>query len=141
MKDLLHRLLGGAFRGLVPVCRKEFLHVTRDRGTLFFALALPMLQLFLFGFAVDTNVRQIPTVVLDDSHTQESRDLLQRFAASDVFAMRGSVQSPAELDEAIRAGKAQVGIRIPFDYARRLQNGTTASVLVLVDGSDSTVAG
>ncbi|HEX4038394.1 MAG TPA: ABC transporter permease [Acidobacteriaceae bacterium] len=141
MKELLHRLLGGAFRGLVPVCRKEFLHVTRDRGTLFFALALPMLQLFLFGFAVDTNVRQIPTVVLDDSHTQESRDLLQRFAASDVFAMRGSVQSPAELDEAIRAGRAQVGIRIPFDYARRLQNGTTASVLVLVDGSDSTVAG
>ena len=141
MKALLHRLLGGSFRGLVPVCRKEFLHVTRDRGTLFFALALPMLQLFLFGFAVDTNVRQIPTVVLDDSHTQESRDLLQRFAASDVFALHGSVQSPAELDEAIRAGKAQVGIRIPFDYARRLQDGTSASVLVLVDGSDSTVAG
>ncbi|MGA8108667.1 MAG: ABC transporter permease [Acidobacteriaceae bacterium] len=141
MKNLLHRLLEGSFRGLVPVCRKEFLHVTRDRGTLFFALALPMLQLFLFGFAVDTNVRQIPTVVLDDSHTQDSRDLLQRFAASDVFALRGSVQSPAELDEAIRAGKAQVGIRIPFDYARRLQDGTSASVLVLVDGSDSTVAG
>lgn len=129
------------FRGLLPVCRKEFLHVTRDRGTLFFALALPMLQLLLFGFAVDTNVRQIPTVVLDDSHTQESRDLVQRFAASDVFALRGSVQSPEELDETIRAGKAAVGIRIPVDYARRLQDGTTASVLVLVDGSDSNVAG
>lgn len=131
----------GLFRGLMPVCRKEFLHVTRDRGTLFFALLIPILQLFLFGFAVDTNVRQVPTVVLDDSHTQESRDLIARFAASDVFAVRGNVQSPRELDEAIRAGKARVGIRIPFDYARRLQDGTTASVLVLVDGSDSTVAG
>lgn len=133
--------LRALFRGLMPVCRKEFLHVARDRGTLFFALLIPILQLFLFGFAVDTNVRQVPTVVLDDSHTQESRDLVARFAASDVFAVRGNVQSPAQLDEAIRAGRAQVGIRIPFDYARRLQDGMTASVLVLVDGSDSTVAG
>ena len=68
------------FRGLVPVCRKEFLHIIRDPGTLFFALLIPMLQLFLFGFAVDTNIRQIPTVVLDESHTQESRRLLEAFA-------------------------------------------------------------
>lgn len=133
--------LGGLFRGLMPVCRKEFLHVTRDRATLFFALLIPILQLFLFGFAVDTNVRQVPTVVEDDSHTQESRDLVARFAASDVFQVRGSVESPGQLDEAIRAGKARVGIRIPWDYAQHLQDGTTASVLVLVDGSDSTVAG
>ena len=73
------------FRGLVPVCRKEFLHIMRDPGTLFFALLIPMLQLFLFGFAVDTNIRQIATVVLDESHTQESRRLLEAFAGSDVF--------------------------------------------------------
>ena len=52
------------FRGLIPICRKEFLHIVRDTGTLFFALFIPMVQLFLFGFAIDTNVRQIPTVVL-----------------------------------------------------------------------------
>jgi len=103
----------GLFRRLMPVCRKEFLHVTRDRGTLFFALLIPILQLFLFGFAVDTNVRRVPTAVLDDLHTQESRDLIARFAASDVFAVRGSVQSPGELDDAIRPGRARVGIRIP----------------------------
>ena len=129
------------FHGLIPVCRKEFLHVVRDRGTLFFALMIPMLQLFLFGFAIDTNVRQIPTVVLDDSHTQESRRLLERFAASDVFNLRSYARSPDELYRAIRAGKAQVGVRIPYDYARRLADGSTATVLVLVDGSDSTVAG
>jgi ABC-2 type transport system permease protein len=131
----------GLFYGLVPVCRKEFLHVTRDPGTLFFALLIPMLQLFLFGFAVDTNVRQIATVVLDESHTQESRRLLDRLAGSDVFDLKFSAQSPSELYERIRAGKARAGIRIPYDYARRLQDGTGASVLVLVDGSDSTVAG
>lgn len=128
------------FRGLIPVCRKEALHIVRDPGTLFFALLIPMLQMFLFGFAVDTNVRQIATVALDESHTQESRQLLQRFAASDVFALRGEVGSKDALYDAIRAGKARVGIRIPPDYARSVQNGDTATVLVLVDGSDSTVA-
>ncbi len=139
------RAFGGAMKGLFyglgPVCRKEFLHVTRDRGTLFFALLIPMLQLFLFGFAVDTNVRQIATVVLDESHTQESRRLLERFAGSDVFDLKIYAQSPGEMYEAIRAGKARAGIRIPYDYARRLEDGTAATVLVLVDGSDSTVAG
>lgn len=128
------------FRGLVPVCRKEFLHIVRDPGTLVFALALPMLQLFLFGFAVDTNVRQIATVVLDESQTQESRRLLESFAGSDVFALRSYVTSPDAMYETIRSGKARAGIRIPYDYARRLQDGTGATVLVLVDGSDSTVA-
>jgi len=129
------------FHGLVPVCRKEFLHIVRDPGTLFFALLIPMLQLFLFGFAIDTNVRQIPTVVLDESRTQESRRLLERFSSSDVFALKIYARSPEEMYAAIRSAKAGAGIRIPFDYARRIQDGTTASVLVLVDGSDSTVAG
>jgi ABC-2 type transport system permease protein len=128
------------FRGLVPVCRKEFLHIVRDPGTLVFALALPILQLFLFGFAVDTNIRQVATVVLDQSQTQESRRLLESFAGSDVFALRSYVTSPDAMYEAIRSGKARAGIRIPYDYARRLQDGTGATVLVLVDGSDSTVA-
>lgn len=129
------------FRGLVPVCRKEFLHIIRDPGTLFFALLIPMLQLFLFGFAVDTNIRQIPTVILDQSNTQESRRLLQAFAGSDVFNLKLYVQSQDALYDAIRGGRARVGIRIPYDYARRLQDETTATVLVLVDGSDSSVAG
>jgi ABC-2 type transport system permease protein len=129
------------FRGLVPVCRKEFLHIVRDRGTLFFALVIPMLQLFLFGFAIDTNVRQVSTVVLDESQTQDSRALLQRFAASDVFKLQTNARSVDEMYDAIRSGRARVGVRIPYDYARHLQDGSTATVQVLVDGSDSTVAG
>ncbi|HWA94754.1 MAG TPA: ABC transporter permease [Terracidiphilus sp.] len=128
------------FYGLVPICRKETIHILRDRGTLVFSLLLPMLQLFLFGFAIDTNIRQIPTAVFDESRTQASRDLLQRFAASDVFALRDTVRSNDALYEAIRSGNARVGIHIPPDYARHLLDGTTASVLVLVDGSDSTIA-
>lgn len=129
------------FRGAFPICRKEFLHVVRDPGTLFFALLIPMIQLFLFGFAIDTNVRQIPTVVRDESNTQDSRRLIQSFAASDVFAIKGNALSPAEMYEYIRSGRASVALVIPYDYARKLQSGTPATVEILVDGSDSTVAG
>ena len=129
------------FRGLIPICRKEFIHIFRDRGTLFFAAFIPMLQLFLFGFAIDTNVRQIPTVVLDQSNTQQSRQLIQSFAASDVFAINANALSPAEMYEDIRSGRASVALRIPYDYARKLQANTPATVELLIDGSDSTVAG
>ncbi len=131
----------GLFYGLWPVCRKEFTHIVRDPGTLFFALLIPLLQMLLLGYAVDTNVRQIPTAVLNESQTQESRQLLDRMAASDVFRMVMTVGSEQELYAAMRSGRARVGIRIPYDYARRLQDGTTASVLVLVDGSESSAAG
>jgi ABC-2 type transport system permease protein len=133
--------MNNLFYGLWPVCRKEFTHIVRDPGTLFFALVIPLIQLFLFGYAVDTNIRQIPTVVLDESHTQQSRQLLESFAASDIFRLALSVQSNPELYDTMRAGKARVGIKIPYDYARQLQSGKTATVLVLIDGSDSTVAG
>ena len=131
----------GPFYGLWPVCRKEFTHIVRDPGTLFFALLIPLLQMLLLGYAVDTNVRQIPTAVLNQSQTQESRQLVDLLAASDVFRMVMTVQSEQELYAAMRAGRARVGIKIPYDYARRLQDGTTATVLVLVDGSESSTAG
>ena len=67
---------------------------------------------------------RLPTVVLDESHTQESRQLLDSFAASDVFALRSYATSTDAMYEAIRSGKARVGIRIPFDYARQLQDGS-----------------
>ena len=127
--------------GLRPVARKEFTHILRDPTTLFFALLIPIIQLFLFGYAVDTNVRQIPTVIFDESHTQQSRSLIQAFAASDIFRITSYVQSESAMYSTMRSGKARVAVRIPYDYARSLQQGTTASVLVLVDGSDSSVAG
>lgn len=135
------RLRRTAFFGLAPVARKEFTHIFRDPTTLFFALLIPILQLFLFGYAVDTNVRQVPTVVFDESQTQQSRSLIQAFAASDVFQITAYVHSEPALYATMRSGRARVALRIPFDYARNLQLHRTASVLILVDGSDSNIAG
>jgi ABC-2 type transport system permease protein len=130
-----------SFFGLAPVTRKELTHILRDPTTLFFALLIPILQLFLFGYAVDTNVRQIPTVLFDESHTQQSRSLIQAFAASDIFKISAYAQTAPEMYATMRSGRAQVAIRIPYDYARNLQLGRSATVLVLVDGSDSSIAG
>lgn len=128
------------FYGLWPVCRKEFTHIRRDPTTLFFTLAVPLVQLFVFGFAIDTNVRQIPTAIFDESRTQQSRQFVQKLAASDTFRILGTVDSEAALYDVMRSATVRVGVRIPFDYARNLQSGKTASVLVLVDGSDSSLA-
>lgn len=129
------------FAGLGPVARKEFVHLVRDRGTLFFALFVPILQLFVFGFAINTNVRQIPTVVFDQSMSQRSRELIQRFANSDAFQIRKYAASDDELYGEMRAARAQAGIKIPYDFAERMTSGRNVTVQILVDGSDSTVSG
>ncbi len=129
------------FNGLIPVLRKEAIHISRDRMALFFTVIMPMIQMFMIGFAINTNVRRIPTAVYDAAQTQESRRLLDRFVNSDDFKIVAYVFSEEELNREVIAGRAKVGIKIPPDYSRRLLAGQTASYLVLVDGSDSSVAG
>jgi ABC-2 type transport system permease protein len=129
-----------SFQRLYSVARKELIHILRDPMTLFFTLLIPILELFMLGYAIDTNVRHVRTVVLDQSGTQESRQLLQRFENSDDFTIVARVYSDEEMNRAIVAGSAHVGIKIPSDYSQRLQAGQTAQVLILVDGSESTVA-
>jgi ABC-2 type transport system permease protein len=122
------------------VARKEVLHILRDPATLFFALFIPIVELLMLGYAIDTNVRHVRTMVLDQARTQESRELLRQFTNTDDFTIVGEVFTDEELSGAIVAGKARVGIKIPEDYSRRLLGGETAQLLVLVDGSESSVA-
>jgi len=129
------------FTGLIPVLRKEAIHIRRDPMALFFTIFLPMIQLFMIGFAINTNVRDIPTVIYDAARTQESRRLLDRFVNSDDFEIVRSVTSDDDLNREIISGRARVGVKIPPDYSRRLLAGETASVLILIDGSESSVAG
>jgi ABC-2 type transport system permease protein len=112
----------------------------RDPATLFFALAIPVVDLFMLGYAVDTNVRHIRTVVYDACRTQESRSLLTAFENTDDFDVVGMVDTDEDLTRPLVTGKARVGIKIPEDYSRRLAAGETAGVLVLVDGSESSAA-
>lgn len=131
----------GPLGGLWPILRKEAIHIRRDPMALFFTIFVPVVQLFLLGYAINTNVRNVKTVVLDEARTQESRRLLDRFTNSDDFRITSYVGSDEELNREIVAGRARVGIKIPPDFSQRLLDGETAQVLVLVDGSDSMVAG
>jgi len=129
------------FRGFSAVFYKEALHVRRDFGTLFFSLIIPLLQMFLLGFGIDTNIRQINTVVYNADGRRESRELLDRLRNSDTFNLVRYVNSDHDLTDAIISGKCRVGIKIPVDYSDKLLHQMSAQVLVLIDGSDSSVAG
>jgi ABC-2 type transport system permease protein len=133
--------LTGSLQRIFSVARKESVHIRRDPVTFFFALALPLVEMFMLGYAIDTNVRNIRTVVLDQCKTQETDQLLRSFVNSEDFRIIGSVNTEAELYQAIVSGKAKVGIMIPEDYSRRTTMGQTAQIMILVDGSESSVAG
>ena len=129
------------FRGFSAVFYKETLHVRRDFATLFFSLIIPILQMFLLGYGIDTNIRQINTVVYNADGRQESRELLDRLRNSDTFRINRYVSNDQDLNDAIISGMCRVGIKIPVDYSDKLLHQMSAQVLVLIDGSDSSVAG
>jgi ABC-2 type transport system permease protein len=125
--------------GFGAMFRKELTQMLRDRGTLFFAIAVPVFELILFG-VIDMNAKNIPTVIFDLSHSQESRRLIEQFGNTSYLRVMKIVNSRAELQHQIVAGHAQVAIEIPPDYARNIAAKRQADVLIMIDGSDSSVA-
>jgi ABC-2 type transport system permease protein len=126
-------------RGFWAVLRKEAIQMRRDKGTLRFALAIPVFQLVLFGL-IDTNVKHVPTVVFDQSQTPDSRELVRDFVNTSYFDVVEFVPSRAALRDRIVAGRASVGIEVPPDYARKRLDNRPADFMVLIDGSDSTMS-
>jgi ABC-type multidrug transport system permease subunit len=102
--------------------------------------AIPLFELLLFGYAIDTGVKHVATVVFDLNRQQESRQLVQEFENTHYFRVIGEVQSDQELQDAIIGGHAKVGIKIPPEYSTNLVNGRQGQVQVIIDGSDSTIA-
>jgi ABC-2 type transport system permease protein len=116
---------------------KELLQLRRDRLTLAMMVVLPLVQLMLFGFAINTDVRHLRTVVYDQDHTAASRDLVQRLVATRFFDIVGAVQGYDEIDLAMRRDVARVALVIPPRYEADLgAAGRTAVVQLVVDGSD-----
>ena len=92
------------FRGVTAIMRKEFLVVFRDHLTLFFMFFPPLLQLIAFGYALDLDVKHIPTLVFDEDRTRESRELVDQFVNTGTFKVVGQVHSINELGDSIRRG-------------------------------------
>ena len=121
---------------LWPMLWKEFVQMKRDRFTLALMVAVPAVQLVLFGFAIRTEVRNLPTVVLDESRTSTSRALVAGMENTGNFRVRGAVRDRAELEDRIRGGDAMAAIVIPPDFARDLKRGSGAQAQVIVDAAD-----
>jgi ABC-2 type transport system permease protein len=130
-----------ALDGFVAVFYKEVLHLRRDSMAVLMALIMPLFQMAMLGWAIDTNVRNVPTTVLNEDGRRESREFLDRLRNSDTFHFVRTVGSDKELQESIVSGEARVAVKIPPDYSDRLLRKEGAQVLVLIDGSDSSVSG
>jgi ABC-2 type transport system permease protein len=131
--SLIDRMRRGAFW---PMLRKEFIQMRRDRFTLAMLIGIPAIQLVLFGYAVQTEVRNVPTVVLDESRTAQSRRLVEMLANTGNFAIIGTVRNREAVRESIERGEATAAIIVPPDFATNLKRGQTAQAQVIVDAAD-----
>src|SRR5579872_3936582 len=129
-----------ALYGFSDIVRKEFIHIVRDPTTLVFALLIPMLQLILFGYAIDFDVRHVATVVVDLDRSRESRDYIASLQNTQYLDVVGYLTSPAQAEVSIRRNDARVAVIIPPDFARRYGTYQRPTVRVLLDGSDGEVA-
>lgn len=118
------------------VARKELLQLRRDRLTLGMMAFQPIVLLLLFGYAINTDVRHIPTIVYDHDRTAESRDLARRMEATGFYDVVGAVQGYDQIDRALRSGDARTALVVPPRYGQDLARGATAHVQLIVDGSD-----
>ncbi len=124
---------------LISIIRKEFIQIIRDKRTLALILVIPIVELFLLGYAATNDVRNVSMAVFDQSQSLESRTLLDAYRAADYFRIDYSASSEEELQSLIDSGKARAGLIIPPNYSFQLKQGN-ASVSFVLDGSDPAVA-
>jgi ABC-2 type transport system permease protein len=127
-------------RRVTAVARKEFLHVLRDPRSLGMAIAIPLLMLLLFGFALTLDVDHVPLVVWDQSGTPESRELVSRFAGSPYFSLLRYVDNQRDVDRALDSGEAMMALVIPYDFGRQIASQARAPLQAVISGVDSNTA-
>ncbi len=130
-----------SLRRLFAVMRKEVWQLKRDRLTVGMILGIPIMQVLLFGYAINTDIRHIPAAVVDYANTQLSHNLVTDMEASQVVRIYARVGEEKELEDRLRTGEVSIGIVIPEDFERRIQDDNRAAAQLLVDGSDPIVLG
>jgi ribosome-dependent ATPase len=134
------RAKGRTTNGLWAVLVKEFVHIRRQPTTLFFMLLVPVMQTIIFGYAIDTQIENIPTVLFDQDGRRYAREFVSAMQNTRRFDFIDRVFDEESFHRAITSGRAKVGLRIPPYYTDRMIRGEQVQVQVLIDGSDSQVA-
>ncbi len=119
---------------------KELIQTLRDKRMRVTLIVPPILQLIIFGYAANLDVKHIPTAIRDLDQSVSSRDLIGRFSSSKYFDIVSFPETPREVKDLINRGKATVSIEIPTDFSRKLKKGDTATVQIVVDGTESNTA-
>jgi ABC-2 type transport system permease protein len=122
---------------LFAVAKKEFIHVIRDWRSLFLSLAIPVILIMLFGYALTLDLRKVPTVVWDQSQSAQSRDLLSLYSGSPYFSIIDYFDNYKALQLALDRGKAMVAIVIPSNFAQKIIAQKPVAVQIIGDGSDA----
>ena len=122
---------------LLALLKKEFIQMRRDRLTLVILLIMPVVQLIIYGFAINTDVKHLKTAVFDQSLSAESRELLNSFTASEYFDLIYIEDSFEDVNRRVDAGDAKVGVIIPPDLEENLKHNRQTPVQVIVDATDS----
>jgi ABC-2 type transport system permease protein len=125
---------------LRSLIRKEFIQIRRDKRTLILVLIIPIMQLFLMGYAATNDVRNVPLAVYDQDRSPQARALLDAYRAADYFTITYEANSEEELGNLIDTGKARAGLIIPPDYSDKITAGESGQVMIVLDGSDPTIA-
>jgi ABC-2 type transport system permease protein len=118
------------------IAQKELRQLRRDRLTLAMTVMLPLLQLVLFGYAINTDVRHMPTVVYDQDHSAQSRDIVRSLEATGYYDIVGHVDGMPGVERALRQSKARVAVVVPPDFGSNVVRGAQARLQLVVDGSD-----
>jgi len=124
-------------RRILRLLKKELLQIVRDRRSIGLLVVAPVLQLFLFGYAVTSDINQIATAVYDEDRTAASRELVERFTSSGYFIPKYYLSSPREIDELLDGGQVQMVLHVPPGFAKDLARGRGAEMQTILDGSDS----
>jgi ABC-2 type transport system permease protein len=128
------------FGRLKQMLIKEFIQVFRDKRTRFILIIPPIIQMMVFGYAANYEIRHVPTVLLDLDHSQESRELVSRFTSSLYFDVQRQLTDSRQLGDLIERGDATVGLEIDAGFAQKLRAGQTAPLQVIVDATNSNTA-
>ena len=119
---------------------KELIQTLRDKRMRITLIVPPILQLIVFGYAANLDIKHIPTAIRDLDQSVSSRDLIGRFSSSKYFDIVSFPSTPREVKDLINQGKATVSIEIPTDFSRKLKKGDTATLQIVVDGTESNTA-
>ncbi len=125
---------------LLAILKKEFTQMLRDRMTLFIMIAMPFVQLLVYGYAINTDVKHLSAVVYDQSLSADSREFLDSLTATNYYDIAYVATSYKEVDDRLQKGEAKVGVIIPATYASDLKHNHPTEVQVIVDATDPTSA-